>query len=71
MAKHHALMCRIVQGLAYASALGMFLMAVHVYLWPSGTSCAEGQSCPPGYVWPMLGMAFSGALADSVKKAHD
>ena len=61
------IMRRFIQGGCYASALGLFLLAVQVYLWPPEGECGTEWLCLPAYAWPVLGMVFSGAMASSAK----
>jgi hypothetical protein len=65
--QRRALVCRLIQGLGYAGALGSFLAAVNDYLWPQAVACVADQPCVPMYLWLLLGMVVCGALAGSAK----
>jgi hypothetical protein len=65
--QRRALVCRVIQGLGYAGALGAFLAAVSNYLWPPAIACMTNQPCLPLHLWLLLGMVVCGALAGSAK----
>jgi hypothetical protein len=59
---------RLVRGTFYVLAGGLFLLAVHVRVFPPAEACTTEQGCVPMYLWPLLGMAFCGAMAASTKE---
>ncbi len=63
-----AIAVRAVQGVLYAGTGGLFLLSVQAYLATDEAACAVNTPCPPSYVWPLLGMAILGALADTVRQ---